>query len=105
VICAHCGCFFCYDNADAGGGEEKRWCSPTCRKAVKRPAKRERRAERSRRQHLGCRRKVRYDSAGDAYTALRWLREAGKADADSGIYECSACAAWHVTSELWQIAG
>lgn len=86
MICAGCGCVFCWDDADGilVGVPPARYCSPTCKRRAKRkaaacwsPAKRK------------------YASEHAALTASARVRT--KKGYSLYAYKCS-CRSWHLTS-------
>jgi hypothetical protein len=102
MICQHCGCFFCYDDADSQRENDmpRLYCSKTCKDGAKKRRKAARQSPIERNLRRSCPRKIRYSTPGDAYVALGWLRDTGHAGPEAGIYQCPGCDnGWHITSK------
>lgn len=111
MICPHCGCFFCmdYPGDSVLSDARKTYCSATCSKraSAKRTglhARARSRWKANTKLRHRCTGKFRYETAGEAFTALRWQREdLGESPGDA-IYECADCEGWHVTSHRQGVA-
>ena len=95
MICEHCGCVFCWDEADEGGDRPRRYCSRACRKnALKARGIRTHHRTQVRLRMCRERPKTGYVTREAALLAVAQLRRIPPMHP----YECP-CGAWHLTSE------